>query len=88
MHIDLLYQFKCTLLQPLNGCKGLSIGLNDPVLQQKVKFNYFDSFPGNGELNIVKGGLLNEAPLNQQVKAINFNVFLGQSIFAILDESE
>jgi len=75
---DILYKFKCTFNKPLNGCKGVSIGLHDYMFKEKIQFNNFDSFPGNGVKIKFKGGLLNEYPLNQQVKVIHFKVCIGQ----------
>lgn len=71
---NILYYFKCTFSKPLNGCKGISIGLLDCMTNEKTKYNYFDSFPGNGANIIFKGGYLNKTPLNMQVKVINFKV--------------
>ena len=78
MQNGVLYQFKCTFNKPLNGCKGVSIGLHDYMFKEKIQFNNFDSFPGNGVRIKNKGGLLNENPLNQQVKVIYFMVNIEQ----------
>ena len=77
MRNDVLYHFKCTFSKPLRGCKGVSIGLHDYTFKEKVTFNNFDSYPGNGVKDTCKGELLNEFPLNQKVTVIEFKVCVG-----------
>lgn len=81
-----IYCFSCSFYNPLNGKKGIAIGVFEEEENNKGEKNrkkkvgdcYFASCSGSGATKIIKGDLLNSKENNYALTKIDFEVCIAR----------
>ena len=86
-----MYELTCTFSRPLSGCNAIRIGLieeDKKETQGIYGILYFDSYPGEGAINAIRGEALNSSKLNAKLTVIKFRFCIETKQIFMFDESK